>query len=1384
MHIAKTCPSIHLLSLLSSLVLISTSALRPAGPIDLGDVTAGGDGSGNAPAANTGIDPRNGRFVSGYVDGPVRESDPDGDGKNPSPGASRFIDSVFFIDSSATPGAGSAQAITRSGVQFPFAFGDAAPEGGACWNYILRDRNGGVSSAPVEVGGVSGLASAVGIHASAGLTLDLNALRERHGAASVGCFSTFWGLDGCASGEVNLYAILSSDLGVIVARSGHFFGGGGAFMEPLEIPPGARYLTLATGASGDGTCDHGTFALAFITPGPCPHPSFTSLRAVSPSVILPEGGTPLLVEGDGFSTGLDIRVGGLSLREPQLLDSRRMRGLSPRLTPGVYDVEAILPGGPSVARLIGAVRVVGPSTSRTSFEETFPAAELTLEEIQMRPDGRLATRVTLRGAESAADVGFPVLPWIHRRLAIPAGATIAGAALNARPGAVFPGHSRVEWRQSLQPAQAAGRAPRPPEHALDPDGNPIYFPPPAADEPMHPSVLSAAVWPPNPVVVEGTAELGGFQIVNLRICPVSWSPLDGSISMLESASVTLFHDGGTPPTRSPDTYQLTQEQDAVRLTVINPNVVPPPTYLLRPPQTLEAWYLIITDDYLWGEAKKRYTSNWVGDLTKELGRLAEWKRQKGIRAEVVTMTDIIEKRLYGNFDTNGTRDTQEILRNFLKHARKNFGTYWVLLAGNTGIIPARNVVMHMGGGYTMSVQSSSTPAVNQAYADKAGQFFRVRSSEVANGQGYGTVILDPDTNTTYRYNDSAAPNKPGWYFVTDDTYATKASLPKERIRLYGPSTSSPPSVLYQAPWTNTIPTDLYYSSISSPLYDQPGLHDWDQDGNGVYGEFFENEDEDGVDFWANLALGRAPVGTASEAKAWVDKAIAYEKYEGLPAEFGRKLLFSSSNWWSPPAVSADAKNPPDKNKFYSAGGATDAHCHFSGAPGKYWEFDLIAYNSPSDYWVIPYRSDAGPSQLGYYYTLDPFYGIIAEYLGIPLPTEYVRVQGPTGLIHPKVFFFDYRKTDLSALEKESVKSLFESYYPEMDLRQRYYQDFEDTPGYPEPDLFELKDKALLAPLSSGYNIVSLSGHGWWTGCCGLDTNLANSLTNGVRGGMIYADSCLTNRFTMSDALSNAFLTSSQGGGVAYVGNSAFSWIGTGHEFEEVFWRQLGALGHLGWLHNTKWYLKASKYQKWANYSLNLLADPEMSLWVGTPERLDGDYPVCIKSTDSVHVTVTAGGSPLKGAFACLTNDKGLFALQTTSATGEAVFSGLPLQKGSYLVFTASARGLAPFQGYIGVDSLQCNSVLFYRGDSNGDDKLDLSDAVSMLNHLFLGARAPSCADAADVNDDGKVDISDPIRLLGFLFLGDPAPPGFEPGHPQVDTTPDGLDCAGLPGAGG
>jgi hypothetical protein len=80
-----------------------------------------------------------------------------------------------------------------------------------------------------------------------------------------------------------------------------------------------------------------------------------------------------------------------------------------------------------------------------------------------------------------------------------------------------------------------------------------------------------------------------------------------------------------------------------------------------------------------------------------------------------------------------------------------------------------------------------------------------------------------------------------------------------------------------------------------------------------------------------------------------------------------------------------------------------------------------------------------------------------------------------------------------------------------------------------------------------------------------------------------------------------------------------------------------------------------------------------------------------------------------------------------------------------------------------------------RGDCNADSGIDIADAVTALDILFMGGSSPACTDSCDTNDDGQLNIADPIALLTWLFgSGTPLPPPH-PGCGQ-DPTVDSLDC--------
>ena len=135
----------------------------------------------------------------------------------------------------------------------------------------------------------------------------------------------------------------------------------------------------------------------------------------------------------------------------------------------------------------------------------------------------------------------------------------------------------------------------------------------------------------------------------------------------------------------------------------------------------------------------------------------------------------------------------------------------------------------------------------------------------------------------------------------------------------------------------------------------------------------------------------------------------------------------------------------------------------------------------------------------------------------------------------------------------------------------------------------------------------------------------------------------------------------------------------------------------------------------------------------------------------------------------------------------------------------NGRGKVPTKNLISVENesrspqlMNCEICIvgeerFCRGDCNFSNMgmmcVDISDAASVVSFLFLPGTwkfEPPCLDACDCNDDGRIDLADAVCILQYLFtfgMTPPAPgPGWDPDTMTElpngpDPTDDKLDCA-------
>ena len=61
------------------------------------------------------------------------------------------------------------------------------------------------------------------------------------------------------------------------------------------------------------------------------------------------------------------------------------------------------------------------------------------------------------------------------------------------------------------------------------------------------------------------------------------------------------------------------------------------------------------------------------------------------------------------------------------------------------------------------------------------------------------------------------------------------------------------------------------------------------------------------------------------------------------------------------------------------------------------------------------------------------------------------------------------------------------------------------------------------------------------------------------------------------------------------------------------------------------------------------------------------------------------------------------------------------------------------------------------GDANGDEAVNLADAVYLINYVFKGGPAPDPLCVGDANGDDAVNLADAVHLINYVFKGGPAP---------------------------
>ncbi|MBD3218033.1 MAG: hypothetical protein GF310_07120 [candidate division Zixibacteria bacterium] len=116
----------------------------------------------------------------------------------------------------------------------------------------------------------------------------------------------------------------------------------------------------------------------------------------------------------------------------------------------------------------------------------------------------------------------------------------------------------------------------------------------------------------------------------------------------------------------------------------------------------------------------------------------------------------------------------------------------------------------------------------------------------------------------------------------------------------------------------------------------------------------------------------------------------------------------------------------------------------------------------------------------------------------------------------------------------------------------------------------------------------------------------------------------------------------------------------------------------------------------------------------------------------------------------------------------AILEGTPTWNSDFtftLVLNDSGNPPGEDTMIITIDILEPQAIC---GDANSDASVNVSDAVYIINYIFIGGAPPDPLESGEVNCDAQVNISDAVWIINYIFIGGNAP---------CDTNGDGIpDC--------
>ncbi|MFH0778263.1 MAG: C25 family cysteine peptidase, partial [Candidatus Eisenbacteria bacterium] len=307
------------------------------------------------------------------------------------------------------------------------------------------------------------------------------------------------------------------------------------------------------------------------------------------------------------------------------------------------------------ARTGPAVQAASHASSVTvdvSFDGLFPSI--------VEANGAKAVR--LEGCLAGFAPGYPDIPVYLLRVEIPLNARVESVEVVAGETMELDGTFDIAPTPVPLSTDSQGRVPRSVEPTFD----------------------EKEWYPISPAASKGEGFLRNHKIASVAVYPVAYRQTDGKLKFLRKATIIVHLaadvDGSIERKRTVARSEREFEENVLGRLVANPTKASGPRPSLASTEVKEPFapsfrpsldgspveYVIITNE----------------TMQPEFQRLADWKTKSGVAAVARTVSWVRQNYPEGC-------DLQETLRRFIKDAYSSWGTTYVLLAGDSDVIPPR-----------------------------------------------------------------------------------------------------------------------------------------------------------------------------------------------------------------------------------------------------------------------------------------------------------------------------------------------------------------------------------------------------------------------------------------------------------------------------------------------------------------------------------------------------------------------------------------------------------------------------------------------------------------------------------------------------------------------